>query len=124
MPFIFFIFIYSISKEDLEIVEHTYDCLHSNKKICNCNKLEYVNTFKYLGLKIDKNFNWNSQVIDICSRLRCVLGTFYHLNKVLNKETLRIVYSALADSILSYGLSVYGRTFITYLGHNQKKCTF
>ncbi|KAJ8707310.1 hypothetical protein PYW08_010562 [Mythimna loreyi] len=105
----------SINNENLTVIGHTYECLHKNKFNCKCTKLDYVDKFKYLGLTIDTNLNWRLHVNDICNRLRSVLGKFYHLKNVLNKQTLRIVYFALADSLISYGLLVYGRTFITYI---------
>lgn len=105
----------AVPKEHLEITGHSYECLHINKSNCKCTKLEYVEHYKYLGLKIDKYFNWGMHVADVCSRLRCVLGRFYHLKPLLNRHTLLTVYYALADSLISYGLIVYGRTFTTYL---------
>ncbi|KAF9800674.1 hypothetical protein SFRURICE_015328 [Spodoptera frugiperda] len=105
----------SVNSESVAILGHTYECLHKNKYNCNCNKLEYVQQFRYLGLTVDNNFSWKLHVNDICNRLRSVLSKFYQLKCVLNKKTLRLVYFALADSLLSYGLLVYGRTFKTYL---------
>ncbi|CAK1599095.1 unnamed protein product [Parnassius mnemosyne] len=104
-----------VKNEDLTVIGHTYECMHRNKFNCNCKRLDYVDKFKYLGLTIDKNFNWRIHINDICNRLRSVLSKFYQLKNVLNKKTLKIVYFALADSLMSYGLLVYGRTFITYL---------
>lgn len=104
-----------MNTEDLAIIGHTYECIHNNKNNCNCAKLQYVEKFKYLGLLLDKNLNWKYHVNDVCNKLRSVLGKFYQLSGIVNKHTLRIVYYALADSLISYGLIVYGRTFMTYL---------
>lgn len=104
----------SINKSDFKIVGHTYECLHKNKKKCNCESIQSVDRYTYLGLTVDRNFNWRPHVNDICDRLRSVLCKFYQLRKVINKHTMSMVYYALADSVLSYGLSIYGRTFMTY----------
>ncbi|XP_048482765.1 uncharacterized protein LOC125489779 [Plutella xylostella] len=100
---------------EIKILGHSYECFHNNKIACKCNKLELVNSFKYLGLLIDQNFNWKLHVNEVCNRLRSILGKFYYLNRILNKHTLYVVYYALADSLMSYGLGCYGLTFKTYL---------
>lgn len=105
----------TIKKGDITLIGHTYECLHNNKMCCNCSKLQLVEKFVYLGLTIDRNFNWKPHVSNVCNRLRSVIGKFFHLTRILNKKTMSVVYYALADSIISYGLSVYGRTFITYI---------
>lgn len=110
----------NVRRKDLDVIGHTYECLHRDKVNCVCVKLKYVSTFKYLGLSIDSNFNWKTHVADTCNKLRSVLGKFYRLNNVVNKQTLLIVYYALADSLISYGLIVYGRTFKTYLQDIKK----
>lgn len=99
----------------IDIVGHTFECLHRDKYNCKCMNIEFVKKFKYLGLTIDYNFSWKTHVMEVCNKLRSVLSKFAHLKKVLNKNTLYMVYYALADSLLSYGLSSYGRTFKTYL---------
>ncbi|KAF9823712.1 hypothetical protein SFRURICE_009469, partial [Spodoptera frugiperda] len=94
---------------------HTYECLHSNYISCNCQNIEYVKTFKYLGLWVDSHANWRTHVDTVCTKLRSVLSKFYVLKAPLSRKTLRIVYFALVESLIGYGLSVYGRTFKTYL---------
>jgi hypothetical protein len=71
-------------------------------------------------MHIDNNFNWKTHVTAVCSRLRSVLSKLYHLNRVVSKKTMLVVYYALADSVIGYGLSVYGRTFQTYLDEIKK----
>lgn len=104
-----------IDKSDINILGHTYECLHNGKLTCKCNKIDFVDKYKYLGVYIDSHMSWKSHVNDVCNRLRTILGKFYHLSKILNRSTLYSVYYALADSLLNYGLSTYGRTFKTYL---------
>ncbi|KAG7300644.1 hypothetical protein JYU34_014950 [Plutella xylostella] len=109
----------------LRVVGHSYDCLHSKCSdsihmdtsitACNCADIEFVEKFKYLGLTIDQNMSWKTHINNVCAKLRSALGKMYHLRGVVNRATLYSVYYALADSILSYGLSSYGCTFQTYL---------
>lgn len=77
--------------------------------------LEYVDQYKYLGLLVDRNFNFKLHIEELCKKLRTVLGKFYHLKMVVSRPVLLVVYYALADSLINYGLSVYGRTFCTYI---------
>ncbi|KAF9803263.1 hypothetical protein SFRURICE_007109 [Spodoptera frugiperda] len=67
----------------------------------------------YLGLWVDSHANWRTHVDTVCTKLRTVLSKFYVLKAPL--KTLRIVYFALVESLIGYGLSVYGRTFKSYL---------
>lgn len=75
---------------------------------CNCADIEFVEKFKYLGLTIDQNMSWKTHINNVCAKLRSALGKMHHLRGVVNRATLYSVYYALADSILSYGLSSYG----------------
>lgn len=104
-----------VSRDNLSIIGLRYDCLHSQYVNCKCTKLELVEEFKYLGLILDKNFNWKPHVNSVCSKLRKILGQYYYLKRILNMKTMYAVYHALVDSIISYGLNCYGRTFKTYL---------
>lgn len=98
------------------LIGHSYDCLHSkNSTICSCNVVEVVDSYKYLGLTIDSSFSWKKHVDNVSSKLRLTLEKFYHLKFIVNRATLYTVYYTLAESIISYGVSSYGRTFKSYL---------
>lgn len=98
------------------IVGHDYDCLHIGiSGLCKCGELEVVKEYRYLGLTINTNFTWKTHVQNVCEKLRAVLVKFHHLSFLTNRATLYMLYYGLVDSILSYGLSSYGRTFRTYL---------
>jgi hypothetical protein len=99
----------------ISIIGHTYDCLHNDKAVCACVELETVTEYKYLGLIVDINFSWKNHITHLCNKLRIMLGKFYHLKNTVNKKTLFVVYHALVESLIGYGLSVYGRTFPSYI---------
>lgn len=108
------------SNENVSIVGHNYECFHSKTNSqfatqCNCPKLEQVNTYRYLGLTIDKHFSWSLHIENNCSKLRSVLGKLYTIKHCVSRKVMYVLYYALADSIVSYGLSSYGLTFITYI---------
>lgn len=102
-------------RESVTIIGHTYECLHNGFALCHCNPLEFVNSYRYLGLTVDRNFNWKLHIDVLCSKLRAILCKFNNLKHIINKATLHTLYHALADSVISYGLVAYGRTFKTYL---------
>lgn len=98
------------------ITAHLHDCLHSNNNpVCNCPKLEFVKNHMYIGLIIDHKFNWEPHINYICNKLRSILSKLYLLKYKIPYRTLRMLYLALADSIISYGLGSYGRTYKTYI---------
>jgi hypothetical protein len=103
------------SQEPIQIIGHTYGCLHIEKRDCKCKVIEVVDKFKYLGLTIDKHINWKIHVDTVCNRLRSILCKIISLKNIVNIKTLRMLYHALAEAVIGYGLIAYGRTFKTYL---------
>jgi hypothetical protein len=97
------------------IIGHTYDCLHKVKQSCACSNIEFVDSFKYLGLTIERTFNWKLHIQTLSSKLRYIYVTFLQLRKYVNRKTLRTLYCALIEPHIEYGLVAYGRTFKTQL---------
>ena len=108
------------SKNLIGIKGHSYECYHNNKNNCNCPLIETVDKFKYLGLWIDNRFNWKVHVNSVCDTLRAILCKLFHLKDILDRKTLRMLYHALVDALISYGLSCYGLTFKTYIEQIKK----
>lgn len=104
------------SSYDPKIIAHSHDCLHRNDVTkCQCDPLETVNKHKYLGLVIDDRFKWKSHIEYICNKLRAILAKFQILRYKIPYHILRSMYLALPESIVSYGLTSYGRTYKTYI---------
>lgn len=97
------------------IVAHDHVCMHTGPTYCNCEKLEVVDQHTYLGLKIDTKFNWGPHVEHVCNKLRAILSNLSILKHKMPYSVLRLLYIALADSVINYGISSYGRTYKTYL---------
>lgn len=100
---------------NIHIIGHEYECLHRYMKDCKCNRLVNVTYYKYLGLTINNNFSWRCQVDNVCNKLRLILSKLQHLQFIVNKGIMYLLYYALADSVISYGLGAYGLTFPSYL---------
>lgn len=91
---------------------HSYDCLHilnsENKNCLGCVTIDLVSTHIYLGLKIDRLFSWRPHIDALCSRLRICTYQLYNLKLILPFNTIRNVYCAIAESLMTYGLLVWG----------------
>lgn len=96
--------------EKLRIVFHDHACLQSGSEgSCDCNAVvEQVDFYKYLGVIIDTLFSWNKQGEYLNGRLRSALFGIATVKKYLPANLLRVVYFALFDSLLRYGLTAWG----------------
>lgn len=99
------------------VVAHEHACMHTQNPNpdCKCEPLELVDMHTYLGLKIDSKFNWGPHIDHVCNKLRIILSNLSILKYKMPYNTLRLLYMALADSVINYGISSYGRTYKTYL---------
>lgn len=104
----------------IRIKGHDYACLHSKNNICYCSNLEVVLSNKYLGLTIDNNINWNIQVNTVCNKLRTILGKLHNLKFTVTRKIMYLLYYALADAVIVYGIGAYGLTFKSYI--DKIKC--
>ncbi|XP_045505188.1 uncharacterized protein LOC123701725 [Colias croceus] len=94
---------------------HTFECIHNQFKTCICKPIERVKTVTYLGMRVDEHFSWTTHIDYIYDKLKVLLGKFYHLSYKVPIKTLKCLYMALVDSILSYSLDCYGLTTKTNL---------
>lgn len=105
------------------ITAHDHQCLHRGPPApgcCACPTLQFVDQHTYLGLIIDKHFKWGPHIEVVSDKLRSINAKLSILKYKLPFFTLRLLYLALADSIISYGLCSYGRTYRTYLNRIYK----
>jgi len=74
----------------------------------NNNPVNYVETFDFLGITIDKHLKWNSHTSKISSKISKVIGILIHLKKVMPTQVLKTIYNALINSHIHYGLLCWG----------------
>ena len=60
---------------------------------------------KYLGLFIDSNFKWRSQINYLSMQLARCLGLFYRLRNFVSRETLCMLYHSLVYSRIHYEIT-------------------
>lgn len=95
---------------------HDHSCLHTvNNLACNCPSIDIVDKQTYLGLIIDQKFNWSHHIERVCNKLRQFLANITILRNRIPYKIKLMLYNALAESYIQYGLSSYGRTYKTYL---------
>ena len=73
-----------------------------------------VDSYKYLGQKIDSKLNWSNQAHDVCKKVNQRL---YFLRKLrsfkVNPEILLLFYRATTESIITYGINCWGSSIMT-----------
>ena len=97
---------------------HHPDCGITNEENCNCkcdNTIKREHSLKYLGILIDENLNWKGHINYVTTKIRKLIYKFYELRHILCKKTLKIVYLSLVESILNYGIVVWGGACKTLL---------
>lgn len=87
---------------------------------CFCPPLALPNTIKYLGVQIDSLLNWKSHVDGITSRVRKLIYIFKKLRNSADHTTLKTVYYALCQSLLTYCVTVWGGAPKTHLIHLER----
>ena len=64
-------------------------------------------TVKFLGVSIDENLKWKSQISLIKSKLSRSIGILYKTHKYLDQSILRIIYFSFIHPYLTYGNIVW-----------------
>lgn len=70
---------------------------------------------KYLGLTIDCHLRWDKQITYITEKLRMHIHLFKFLKKVLDIKHLKIIYMALVEPHIRYGIIGWGGVMNVYL---------
>jgi hypothetical protein len=83
-------------------------CGEPQSGTCNCNIIERVNEYKYLGIILDSKFSWVPQIQQLKMRIRKLLYAFGQLSQVLTVAHCRTVYYAYVQSLLEYGIVAWG----------------
>jgi hypothetical protein len=87
---------------------HNINCSTIN---CDCQIIEQVSSFKYLGVTLDEKLSWEIHISDLHKKLRSSIRTFYFLRNFCDESLLRSLYFALIHSRLQYGIQCWGGTF-------------
>lgn len=117
-----------LKSSNIQIKFHNYDCLHDNKstyEMCNgkCDQfLEAVDTYKYLGVTVDRNFNWKTHINLLNNKLRSTSYILYHLNNCAPLSITKQVYFTLGESHIRHGITAFGTSsHIKIIQKTQKR---
>lgn len=86
--------------------------------------IESVDEYKYLGLLITNNFNWNRHISKMYSNLSALAGVFRKICKLIPHELKRSLYNSMFVSHILYCIPIFGSTTnnnITLLQRCQNK---
>jgi hypothetical protein len=73
-------------------------------------KLQDVDFCDYLGVKIDKNLNWNKYISTLCQQLCTKIWVLSRLRKFLPFEVLIQIYKSYIQPKIDYAITVWGYT--------------
>ena len=76
----------------------------------NNNKIDKVNCFKYLGVKIDDKLTWREHIKHIEGKLSSACGAMYRLRQSVNQKYIRSFYFAHAYFYLQYSILAWHNT--------------
>ena len=83
-------------------------------------ELQDVDCCDYLGLKIDKNLNWNKYINSLCSQLCSKIWSLSRLRKFLPYEILLQVFKSYIQPKIDYAITVWGYTSETNMNKIQR----
>ena len=72
--------------------------------------LEWVDSFKYVGLYIDKNLNFNYHIDILCNNLNKMKGVIYSVSTLVPQNVLIKLYQSLVYPVLINNVIIWGNS--------------
>ena len=94
---------------------HTYACLQN---MCHClcePSIRSQENYKYLGVYLDSKLKYDSHINYIVKKVRKTIYKFYQLREFMPLKLVKIVYQSLVESVLRYGITIWGSTYSSVL---------
>ena len=82
--------------------------------------LEQENEVKYLGIIFDSNLKWDKHVEYILNKTKYLAFLMFKLSKIMNPDTLKLIYYAFFHSLINYGIIAWGGAYSNYPGLLQR----
>lgn len=80
-----------------------------------CPVLKQVDNIKYLGVTVDQFLTFKPHISLLTTRLRKLIYIFKNLRQVADHNTIKIIYNALARSLIDYCITTWGGTAKSHL---------
>ena len=89
---------------------------HRQRNISNINldlfinntKIEQVKEFNFLGIMLDECMSWDSHTNKIAGKISQIHGALSRLKKFVPSDILKMIYNALVQPHLNYGILLWG----------------
>ena len=92
-----------------------------NKLNCeSCHELHNANESTYLGYIIDNKWSHKKHIDNLIEKLRRIMPKLYQLKYILNNNNKKTLYYAWIESVIRYGIEVYGFAAETYVSRLQR----
>jgi len=88
-----------------------HSCGDPNNAACDCQTLERVHKYKYLGVIFDSKLRWEDHISMLKTKIRKFIYVFSKLRGILNNKEIKMVYCAHVQSVLQYGIIAYGGAY-------------
>lgn len=85
-----------------------HQCHNTQDTNCACPTIEKVEKTKYLGIILDQRLSWHYHVALVSERLRKLIWIFKILRHVASAKLIKQIYIALAQSVLTYCIPIWG----------------
>lgn len=76
--------------------------------ICDCPEIIGTNNITYLGVTLDEKLSFQQHINKVARKTRKTIYIMKILRHSADSELLRLIYTAICQSVLSYSLSVWG----------------
>jgi hypothetical protein len=99
----------NVSKSAVMIVNNKLTISSTNINVTlNNSNLTCCDQIKLLGIIIDNKLSWKFHIENMHSNIAPKLGLLYRLSSCLPQPQLRIIYNTLIQSLLDYGITIWG----------------
>lgn len=75
---------------------------------CNCEKIEEVTHYKYLGIFFDRRMSWSYHINFLANKIRKYSFAFRQLKEVLDEKEIKMAYFGYCQSLLAFGNIAWG----------------
>ena len=75
------------------------------------NAINETSVAKFLGIHIDKKFNFINHITEMSMKVAKSIGLLYKLNRFLPETILKTLYTSLIPPYLSYGIEAWHGTY-------------
>jgi len=102
----------NVGKTNYMIFKHKNDNI-DHKIVIDGVRVERVHVTKFLGVKVDKQLNWDDQINYVCRNVSKNMSVLYRVKHILNNDCLKSLYCTMTLPYLNYACEIWGNTFET-----------